>query len=74
LVATHGLTEDDVSPGTYAPLRTVTGTPGNTTTITYHEYRTLPATPANERLLDLTARHPRARVVHNDRAYLAQQG
>ena len=74
MVATHGLTEDDVSPGTYAPLRTVTGTRGNITTITYHEYRTLPATPANERLLDLTARHPHARVVHNDRAYLAQQG
>lgn len=74
LVATHGLAEDDVAPGTYAPLRTVTGTRGNTTTITYHDYRTLPATPANERLLDLTARHPQARVVHSDRAYLAQQG
>ena len=74
LIATDGLAEDDVAPGTYAPLRTVTGTHGNTTTITYDEYRTLPATPANERLLDLTKRHPRARVVHNDRAYRANQG
>ena len=74
LVASDGLTEDDVAPSTYAPLRTVTGTRGNTTIITYHEYRSLPATPANERLLDLRARHPQARVVHSDRAYLAQQG
>jgi hypothetical protein len=74
LVGQHGRIEDDVAPGAYNPIRTITTNRAGTSTITYRQYRTLPITPANHRLLLLTHRHPGAKVIHNDRAYLADQG
>ena len=58
-----GIDEYDVAPGTYAPIRTLLGYGAAiTVTTTYSEYRILPATAANDRLLDLTFRHPGARI------------
>ena len=63
-----------VSPASYAPIETVNRTklPGSlaTSTTRWHTYRVLPATPANKRLLSLTARHPQARVVDNAMGFL----
>ena len=74
LVAVHGIDEYDVAPGTYAPIRTVLGYGAAiTVTTTYSEYRVLPATAANERLLDLTFRHPGARIDRSHADYLAAQ-
>jgi hypothetical protein len=48
--------------------------PGHhTITTTYNEYRLLPATPANQRLLSVAARHPGARIDHNPADYQAAQ-
>jgi hypothetical protein len=44
-----------------------------TVTLTYSEYRVLPATAANARLLDLAFTHPTARVDRNHADYLAAQ-
>jgi len=65
--------EYDVAPGTYAPIREVVRQPGNLTIVTYSEYRVLPATPANARLLNLALRHPNARVDRNHADYLAAE-
>jgi hypothetical protein len=75
LVGTQGKQSEeyDVAPGTYAPIREVHRYPGTVTTLTWSEYRVLPATPANARLLDLTFRHPGARVDRNHADYLAAQ-
>lgn len=75
LVGGHGAeTEEyDVAPGTYAPIRQVTRTRGMVVILTYSEYRVLPATPANERLLNLAFRHPAARVDRNHADFLAAQ-
>lgn len=43
------------------------------TILTYSEYRVLPATSANARLLDLSFRHPTARVDRDHRDFLAAQ-
>jgi hypothetical protein len=71
-----------VSPTTYFPIREVfrlpsTGSsggtePGPVTTTVYDwsEYRVLPATTENARLVSLVARHPHARIVHGADAYL----
>ena len=57
LVAVHGFDEYDVAPGTYAPIRTVLGYgPAIVVTTIYSEYRILPATAANERLLGRSTR------------------
>jgi hypothetical protein len=73
LVGGHGsVTEEyDVTPGTYAPIREIRGWRGVTTILTYSEYRVLPATPANARLLNLAFRHPTARVDRNHADFLA---
>lgn len=73
LKAVHGFEEYDVAPGTYAPIRTVLGSAAITVTTTYSEYRVLPATPANQRLLNLAFRHPRARVDRSHADYMAAQ-
>jgi hypothetical protein len=65
--------EYDVAPGTYAPIREVTRSIGMVVTLTYSEYRVLPATATNARLLDLAFRHPTARVDRNHADYLAAQ-
>lgn len=65
--------EYDVAPGTYAPIREVVRQPGNVTIVTYSEYRVLPDTPANARLLNLALRHPNARVDRNHADYLAAE-
>jgi hypothetical protein len=65
--------EYDVAPGTYAPIREVRRTRGMVTILTYSEYRVLPATSANARLLDLSFRHPTARVDRDHRDFLAAQ-
>jgi hypothetical protein len=73
LVGVRGnpIREYDVAPGTYAPIRELVHTPGNLTIVTYSEYRVLPDTPANARLLNLALRHPTARVDRNRADYLA---
>jgi hypothetical protein len=57
-----------VSPGSYDPIA---GSPlGPGTDVFWTEYRVLPDTAANRRLLSLTARHPRAHVSFSVDAYL----
>lgn len=63
----------DVAPGTYYPIKQVFRTRGITVTTVYNEYRVLPATPANQQLLSLAARHPGARVDRSPAAYQAAQ-
>lgn len=63
LVPIHGAGEYDVQPGTYYPIREIVVSPGSIVTTTWSQYRVLPITSANERLLSLAARHPGARVV-----------
>lgn len=63
-----------VAPGTYDPIEELSSStfPGLRTMVVsrWQSYKVLPATPANQRLLSLTARHPTARVVDDARAYL----
>jgi hypothetical protein len=63
-----------VAPGSYDPIEGIVRAtlPGLRTTVVnrWQGYRVLPVTPANQRLLSLTARHPNARVIDNARAYL----
>ena len=42
-------------------------------TTTYSDYRMLPATPANQQLLNFGALHPGARVDHNHADYQSAQ-
>ncbi|MDQ2895393.1 MAG: hypothetical protein M3Y09_07075, partial [Actinomycetota bacterium] len=64
--------EYDVAPGTYYPIRLVIeDAPGAKTTITWSEYRVLPATPVNERLLSMAARHPGARIDRSRADFIA---
>lgn len=74
LKAIHGFDEYDVAPGTYDPIRSVLGSAAMLVTTTYTEYRVLPATPANARLLDLAFRHPGARIDRSHADFLAAQG
>ncbi len=62
-----------VAPGTYYPIKQVLQSRAITITTIYSEYRVLPATPANQRLLSLAARHPGARIDHNPADYQAAQ-
>ncbi len=72
LVPIHGPGEYDVAPGNYYPIREVVHYPsGARVTTTWSEYRVMPATAANERLLSLTARHPGARVDRSRADFLA---
>ncbi|MGH2868880.1 MAG: hypothetical protein ACRDNK_15140 [Solirubrobacteraceae bacterium] len=72
LVPIHGPGEYDVAPGTYYPIREILqDTPGSKVTTTWSEYRVVPATPANERLLSLPARHPGARIDRSRADFLA---
>jgi hypothetical protein len=59
-----------VEPGSYAPIKTVSRSGGNLTIITFHRYEVLPDTPGNRKLLNLTARHPTARVDNSHADYL----
>lgn len=65
--------EYDVDPGTYDPIRQISRTRGTTITLTYSEYRVLPATSANQRLLNLAALHPGARVDRRPSDYQTAQ-
>ena len=67
------LVANDVAPRTYYPIKQVFRTRGITVTTVYNEYRVLPATPANQQLLSLAARHPGARIDHSPAAYQAAQ-
>jgi len=63
-----------VSPKTYYPIRSVApGFPGSKVrvaeVINWRDYKVLPATAANRRLVSLTARHPHARVDDNAVAF-----
>jgi hypothetical protein len=71
LVPVHGHGEYDVAPGTYYPIREVLPYASGSQIITWSEYRVVPATAANERLLSLEARHPGARVDHSRADFLA---
>jgi hypothetical protein len=75
LTSSHGPYgyEYDVAPGTYYPIRQVFRSRGITVTTIYSEYRVLPATPANQQLLSLAARHPGARIDHTPADYQAAQ-
>jgi hypothetical protein len=75
LTSVHGRSryEYDVAPGTYYPIKQVFRIRGITVTTIFNEYRVLPATPANQRLLSLAARHPGARIDHNHADYQAAQ-
>ena len=60
-----------VDPNTYVPIKEVVDRPPLfEETQTWIEYKTLPITPANERLLSLIARHPYARIDRNHNDYL----
>ena len=63
----------DVAPGTYYPIKQVFRSRAITITTVYSEYRVLPATPANQHLLSLAARHPGARIDHDPADYQAAQ-
>ena len=72
LVPVRGRGEYDVAPGTGYPVREVVdNTDGTSTVTTWSVYRVLPATPANERLLSVTARHPGARIDHSRADFIA---
>jgi hypothetical protein len=75
LVGAHGTASEeyDVAPGTYDPIRQISRTRGTTITLTYSEYRVRPATAANQRLLNLAALHPGARVDRRPADYQAAQ-
>ena len=63
-----------VEPGTYDPIRTIIQNPGGGfLTTTFSEYQVLPDTPANRRLLRLTARHPGARIDNSHADYVAAE-
>ena len=67
-----GRFEDDVSPRTYAPIRTVLHADGAVVTTTFAAYQVLPATATNERrFLDLVTRHPGARVDRSPASWVA---
>lgn len=63
-----------VSPGSYDPIETVNTTKlsgiRTTSVERWQTYRALDATPANRRLVSLTARHPQARIVDDAMAFL----
>jgi hypothetical protein len=63
-----------VAPGSYAPIETVNtaklGATMTTSVTRWQTYRVLRATPANQWLVSLTARHPQARVVDSAVAYI----
>jgi hypothetical protein len=60
-----------VDPKTYVPIKEfIDRRPLFKDTQTWIEYKTLPITPANERLLSLIARHPQARIDRNHNDYL----
>jgi hypothetical protein len=60
-----------VDPKTYVPIKEVVDRhPLFETTQTWIEYKTLPITAANERLVSLIARHPDARIDRNHNDYL----
>ena len=63
----------DVAPGTYYPIKQVFRSRAITITTVYSEYRVLPATPGNQQLLSLAARHPGARIDHSPADYQAAQ-
>jgi hypothetical protein len=65
--------EYDVAPGSYYPIKEIFHSRAITVTTIYSEYRVLPTTPANQRLLSLPARHPGARIDHNPADYRAAQ-
>lgn len=72
LASRDGRFEDDVSPRTYAPIRTVLHADSATVTTTYAAYQILPATATNERrFLDLASRHPGARVDRSPASWVA---
>lgn len=63
-----------VSPRTYDPIEEVDRTRlsgiVSTAIVRWQLYRVLPATATNQRLLSLTARHSRARIIESARAFL----
>ena len=60
-----------VDPKTHVPIKEVVDhLPLFETTQTWIEYKTLPITPVNERLVSLIARHPHARIDRNRNDYL----
>ena len=75
LISIHGAYryEYDVAPGTYYPIKQVFRSRAITITTVYSKYLVLPATPANQQLLNLAARHPGARIDHNPADYQAAQ-
>jgi hypothetical protein len=68
----HGF-QYDVAPRTYEPIRAISGDHITTDTVTWSEYRVLPATPANQQLLNLAAQHPSARIDRNPNDFQAIQ-
>jgi hypothetical protein len=72
LASPDGRFETDVSPRTYAPIRTVLHDDSAVVTTDYAVYQVLPATPSNERrLLNLAYRHPGAQVDSSPASYTA---
>jgi hypothetical protein len=72
LASPDGRLEADVSPRTYAPIRTVRHGDGAVVTTDYGAYQVLPATRSNRRrLLDLAYRHPGARIDRSPIRYAA---
>jgi hypothetical protein len=59
-----------VDPGTYAPIKNVFHSGGDLTIITFHRYEVLPDTLRNRKLLNLTSRHPTARIDNSHADYL----
>jgi hypothetical protein len=60
-----------VDPHTYTPIELIVDRPPLfKDSQIWTEYRTLPSTPVNERLLSLAARHPTVRIDHNRQDYI----
>jgi hypothetical protein len=59
-----------VDPKTYAPIKRVIDSRAGHVTQTWLEYKTLPITPANKRLLSPIARYPHAHIDRNHNDYV----
>lgn len=74
LSAADGTAQYYVAPGTYYPIKTVVRNPGGGfITTLFSQYQVMPITPASQRLLSLTARHPSARIDNSHADYVAAE-
>jgi hypothetical protein len=73
LACTDGTCVYDVQPRTYNPIKYQITDHGTMVTTTYSLYEVRPVTPASERLLSMTARHPGATLDEDPGHFAAAQ-